>query len=258
MPSDQETNPEKLYEGVKAKADPFFIRSSSLLPQLMLLHIDDYNLAVAPAYFSFDEISLLLVLSSKELALFSRYVNGTCSLALALDPPGAKEAVRFVLWAALSSLEPLKDRMNACMATLKLKTRPPLYVEILSTFFGELEARRQKRELLADRWFEPKDDKGPAIAAELAVDQRRIPVAVQSLGTKQARVTLPESVSIAEGGSLALRISKGPLAFSVAVSQPAERALPSGEIVLDLGFSNELVSLIEESLSKLPASKTGR
>ncbi|MDA8426326.1 MAG: hypothetical protein M0Z80_09335 [Treponema sp.] len=247
QPSDDE-RPEEKYRGVRAKADAFFIRSTSLLPQQMLLRIGDYSLAAAPAYFSFDEISLLLVLSTSELTLFSRYVNGGCSLVLAFDLPGSKEAVRFFVRAALAALEPMKGRANACMAELKLKTVPPLYSEILASFFGEVEARRQKRELLAGRWLEPRKLPGSRLSAELLAGQARIPIELAAISTTQARVTLASGLELAEGESLALRVAKDAQSFTLSCAAPGGGSLPSGELLLELDFSNELVSLIEDNL----------
>ncbi|MGO8692945.1 MAG: hypothetical protein ACLQMF_04655 [Rectinemataceae bacterium] len=257
QPSD-DLPPEERYKGVKAKADAFFIRSTSLLAQQMLLRIGDYSLAAAPAYFSFDEISLLLVLSTSELTLFSRYVNGTCSLILAFDLPGSKEAVRFFVRAGLAGIEPMKGRSNACMATLRLKTIPPVYTEILGSFFGEVDARRQKRDLLAGRWLEAEKNKGPSLAAELVVGQARVPVELIAIGTMQARVALAEAVEVAEGSALALRISKDAAAFSVSCSVSEGKGLAAGENFLDLDFSNELVSLVEENLKKNSAGENAQ
>ncbi len=251
QPSD-DLRPEERYKGVKAKADAFFIKSTSLLAQQILLRIGDYSLAVAPAYFSFDEISLLLVLSTAELTLFSRYVNGTCSLVLVFDLPGSKDPVRFFVRAGLAAIEPMKGRSNACMATLRLKTIPPVYTEILGSFFGEVDARRQKRELLAGRWLEVRKNKGLSIAAELIVDQTRVPVELVAIGTTQARVALAEAAEIGEGQALALRITKDTLSFAVSCSASEGKSLAPGENLLDLDFSNELVSLVEENLKKNP------
>ncbi|HUW41496.1 MAG TPA: hypothetical protein VMV90_10820 [Rectinemataceae bacterium] len=247
QPSD-DVRPEEKYKGIRAKADAFFIKSTSLLPQQMLLRIGDYSLAAAPAYFSLDEISLLLVLSTSELTLFSRYVNGNCSLVLAFDLPGSKEAVRFFVRAALAALEPMHGRANACMAALRLKTVPPIYSEILVSFFGEVEARRQKRELLSGRWLEPKKLKTPSLSAELLAGQTRIPVELSAISTSQARLTLASDLEAVEDEGLALRVVKDGQPFTLSCSASGKTDLAAGEVLLELDFSNELVSLIEDNL----------
>ncbi|HTX73403.1 MAG TPA: hypothetical protein VMC79_11300 [Rectinemataceae bacterium] len=257
MQQSQDSGVEERYRGVVAKADPFFIRSTSLVAQQMLLRIGDYSLAAAPAYFSFEEVSLLLVLRTEELALFGRYVSGTCSLLLVFDLPGSKEPVRFLLRARLASIDALAGRANVCMARLTLKTLPPLYVEILTAFFSELEARKQKRELIADQWIEPGPSGVLPSKAVLVVGQGSWPVTLRSLCTKQVRLNLERRVELKEPVAVTLKLSRAGQVFSVSCAPPTASQLEAGDILLDLDFSNELVSLIEEGL-KATAGASGQ
>jgi hypothetical protein len=210
LPRDPQTIRAKLAQTV-LKVDSFFLRRTGFLAAQTILKLGEYNLNCVPATLGLDEARFLAVLTSAEIALFSKYTTGLHILILTFDDPDNKDIARFPLRVGLVAIEPVPNRKNVCLLHLRFKSTPAEFVLFLGAYSEELEARQQSWEKLGDTLREIT----PALALEigsgygfvLSTGDTRVSVEILRFHTKEIHLRWMDQVVPPEEGPSQLRMA---------------------------------------------------
>lgn len=247
------------YLSTSVKIDPFFLSRTSLLANQTLLKLGEYNLIGAPAFLSMEEISVLVVLSPGEVTLFSKFTHQMSTLILSFSSPDTTDPVRFHLRVVLSIIKPLPNRKNVSLMVLKIKSCPTEIVTLLGSYIEQLEAQKESYEKQADDFItiSPEESKllGYNDFAEIIQGTDKKKVFLKKLSSKKACLHIPGGITADPDSTLNLKLYFRPFQFSTHLTQlePIPDAVDHFQGIL--GFSGELMSILDDYKFKVTMSK---
>jgi hypothetical protein len=208
------------------KIDSFFLRRTGFVANQTVLKLGEYTLNCVPASIGVEEARFLAVLTPSEVSLFSKFKEGTHILILTFDNPEAKDIARFPLRIGLLSIDPVPERKNICLVTVKLKSLPTELVLFLGGYLEELDERLQSWESLAADLIPYAPERaltaGLGYGAVLQVGEQRLSVEVVAFHTKTIQLRGSEALPVGpaqlrlvfQGRPLVLEGTCSPAGFS--------------------------------------------
>lgn len=232
------------FAGRQIKVEGYFLRRTNLQSHQTILKLGEYNLSCIPAFFSFEEVQLLAVLTPSEVALFSKFKDQTSTLVMAFLNAESRDAARLHIRITLTAITPLPERKNVCLLQVRFKTLPSELIQILGAYLEEQEDRRDTYEKYGEEKIEMSAENTQVLGynnyAELTFQGEKFKVRLKNFSSKQAELVLPTTLEdhpVPAETQLKLYFRSGPISIDGTLTQ--------GSVFL-MNFSNDILSLIED------------
>ncbi len=241
------------------KIESYFIRHTGLLANQTVLKLGEYNLIVVPATLSKSGGTALVVLTLAEVVLFSQFTTQMSTLTLNFQALDSEKVNRLHIKTHLDSITPVPGRKDVNILKLKFKTCPADFEQLISTYASEQAVRREYYSHTPGEIIEIKPHTVALLGYNgyceiLGEKPRRI--ALRGLSTKKALLANTGGWDDMENGSkffLKLYFKKFQFMLEATMEELPDN--PRGIATVGLGFSNELLDILEDYQFRLTMLK---
>lgn len=244
---------------VSIKVDNYFIRHMGLLSHQTVLKLGEYNLHMVPVQMGSESARLLVVLTAAEVTLFSRFTDQLHTLTLLFEGFEGEDPSRLHIKTNLISITPLPERKDVCLVHLKFKSRPSEYLALIEQFLSEQKVRKeyfstyQGENIVISPGNQALLGYNGYCEAGLPEMQR---VALRGIGLKSAVLASPQGWGpLKDGQTFPLKLYFKKFQFLVEAQMTKVPENPRGETTVSLGFSNELMDILEDYKFRLTILK---
>lgn len=244
---------------IQIKVDTYFLRHTGLAAHQCLLKLGEYNLMVVPAVLSLGGGSVLVALTPSEVALFSRFTNQLHTLTLGFQALESDEVRRIHIRIIMESITPVSGKKDVCLIKMKFKTTPAQFEELVTAHLSEQQVRKSYFQQTQGDLLEMKPGNVTLLGYNgycEAMIPEPVRVALRKLSVREAVVASTQGWGNLKAGdnfSLKLYFKKFQFLVDGVIHELPEN--PRGEVKVSLGFSNELLDIMEDYQFRLTMLK---